>query len=68
MLIALAERQVLIEPNGKLPPPRNTKRWPWMGKPGEVVWDGTEGEGEVKEIAVAMEDLAVRDKASCTVA
>lgn len=36
ILTYLADQDVLIEPNGKLPPARNSKTWPWMGAPGQV--------------------------------
>jgi hypothetical protein len=39
VLIELTERDVFIESNAFLPPARNAKRWPWMGKPGEILWD-----------------------------
>lgn len=38
MLSALAVKDVLIEPNGRLPQARNVKQWSWMGQPGEVNW------------------------------
>lgn len=43
IVIALAERNVLIEPNGRLPIACNAKRWDWMGQPGEVLWDLPQG-------------------------
>lgn len=39
ILTALADRDVLIEPNARLPPARNAKTWPWMGAPGEVKFE-----------------------------
>ncbi|RSH93373.1 hypothetical protein EHS25_007729 [Saitozyma podzolica] len=58
ILIALAEKDVLIEPNGRLHHHKNARKWPWMAERGVVVWeewmrgvgpagdkDGKEGEG-----------------------
>lgn len=39
ILIEVANRNVLIEPNAHLPHRNNAKVWAWMGKPGEVLWD-----------------------------
>jgi hypothetical protein len=39
IVIELARRNVLLEPNAQLPPPAGAKRFSWMGeKPGEVIW------------------------------
>lgn len=34
---------MLIEPNARLPGPKKARRWDWMGKPGEVIWDAPQG-------------------------
>ncbi|WVQ79328.1 hypothetical protein IAT38_001425 [Cryptococcus sp. DSM 104549] len=39
ILIALSERNVLIEANGRIQPLGHGKRYPWMGKKGEVNWE-----------------------------
>jgi len=39
VLMALADRGVLIEPNARLPQPKNAKQYPWMDKPGVVKWE-----------------------------
>jgi hypothetical protein len=39
ILIALAEKDVLLEPNARLPHGNNSKKWVWMGEPGEVRWE-----------------------------
>lgn len=39
ILIALAEKNVLVEPNGRLHHHKNARKWPWMGEPGVVVWE-----------------------------
>lgn len=39
ILRAIADRGVLIESNAMLPPASNSKRWAWMGQPGEVLWN-----------------------------
>lgn len=39
IVIELARRGVLLEPNARLPPAAGAKRFTWMGdQPGEVVW------------------------------
>lgn len=38
IVTALVERGAIIEPNSRLPRPKNAKRWDWMGQPGEVIW------------------------------
>lgn len=41
IVIELARRGVLLEPNARLPPPAGAKRFTWMGeKPGDVIWEG----------------------------
>ncbi len=45
ILIALSEMGVIIEPNARLPPAANSKRFPWMGnRPGEIVYDTPQAE------------------------
>jgi 3'-5' exoribonuclease 1 len=39
ILQALVAKDVLVEANGKLPPLKNSKKWAWMGAPGEVNWE-----------------------------
>ena len=39
ILSAIAERDVIIEPNSRGIHPNNTKKWPWMGRPGEIKWE-----------------------------
>jgi hypothetical protein len=36
VLTALGDQDVLIESNARI---NQKKRWPWMGKPGEVKWE-----------------------------
>ena len=36
ILIELGDQDVLIETNSRI---NQKKRWPWMGKPGEVKWE-----------------------------
>jgi len=62
----LTERDVLIEANAFLPPARNAKRWPWMGKPGEVLYDEQcqNGNGSVP---AAEQDPTPRDEPAAAV-
>ncbi|WOO83957.1 3'-5' exonuclease eri1 [Vanrija pseudolonga] len=39
ILAELAARHVVLDANARLPPAKGYRRWPWMGKPGEVIWD-----------------------------
>ncbi|ORX37795.1 hypothetical protein BD324DRAFT_623342 [Kockovaella imperatae] len=39
ILIAISERDVIIEPNARAVHPNHGKKWPWMGPPGVVKWE-----------------------------
>ncbi|OCF34283.1 hypothetical protein I316_03796 [Kwoniella heveanensis BCC8398] len=39
ILIALSEKNVIIEANGIIQPMGSGKRYPWMGQKGEVLWE-----------------------------
>ncbi|WVR08125.1 hypothetical protein IAU60_005171 [Kwoniella sp. DSM 27419] len=39
ILIALSKKDVIIEANGRIQPLGSDKRYPWMGKRGEVLWE-----------------------------
>ncbi|WVF68444.1 hypothetical protein IAT40_003210 [Kwoniella sp. CBS 6097] len=39
ILIALSEKNVVIEANGIIQPISSGRRYPWMGKKGEVLWE-----------------------------
>lgn len=47
---------MLIESNGFLPPAKNAKRWPWMGKAGEILLNGQGSALTVADIAIPKED------------
>ncbi|WVQ95998.1 hypothetical protein IAU59_003098 [Kwoniella sp. CBS 9459] len=39
ILIALSEKNVVIEANGTIQPLGSGKRYPWMGQKGEILWE-----------------------------
>ncbi|KAK4688728.1 hypothetical protein P7C73_g1379, partial [Tremellales sp. Uapishka_1] len=39
ILIAISERDVIIDANARLTSAKNAKTWPWMGARGEIIWD-----------------------------
>lgn len=39
VLIAISERDILLEANARLPHPHSARRYPWMAEPGVVSWE-----------------------------